>query len=113
MSFRIEDVKDLRKRIGVGLSVAHELLVLSGGDVDLAERCSRHSDGLDQCKAEIIDARFEQLEGECWNEYRDNNTMFECNRCHWSNWDTTDSDAMKFCPGCRRRIVDKNERNAS
>ena len=60
--FSAKDVKDLRERIGVGLSVAHELLVLSGGDVDLAEECSRDSNGLDQCKAAIIDARFRRLE---------------------------------------------------
>lgn len=59
------DVKELRDRIGVGMSVAHELLVLSGGDVDLAEKCSRESSGLDQCKACIIDARFRRIEDEC------------------------------------------------
>lgn len=57
-------VKILRDRIGVGTSVASELLVLSGGDVDLAEQCSRESEGLDQCKAAIIDARFRRLEDE-------------------------------------------------
>lgn len=56
-------VKDLRDRIGVGNCVANELLVLSGGDVDLAEEASRASDGLDQCKARIIDERFRRLEG--------------------------------------------------
>lgn len=58
-------VKELRKRLGVGMSVAHELLVLSGGDVDLAEKCSRKSPGLDQCKAAIINERFRRLEDEC------------------------------------------------
>ena len=57
-------VKDLRDRIGVGVGVAEELLVLSGGDVDLAEKASRESDGLDQCKAKIIDRRFRRLEDE-------------------------------------------------
>lgn len=58
-------VKELRKRLGIGLSVAYELLVLSGGDVDLAEKCSRESPGLDQCKAAIINERFRRLEDEC------------------------------------------------
>lgn len=58
-------VKELRKRLGIGASVAHELLVLSGGDVDLAEKCSRESPGLDQCKAAIINERFRRLEDEC------------------------------------------------
>ena len=58
-------VKELRKRLGIGMSVAHELLVLSGGNVDLAEKCSRESPGLDQCKAAIINERFRRLEDEC------------------------------------------------
>ena len=57
-------VQELRERIGVGNSVAHELLVLAGEDVDLAEECSKASDGLDQCKAAIIDTRFKRIEGE-------------------------------------------------
>lgn len=57
-----EKVKELRNRIGVGNCVANELLVLSGGDVDLAERASKASSGLDQCKAAIIDERFRRLE---------------------------------------------------
>lgn len=55
-------VRELQRRIGVGVSVARELLVLSGGDVDLAEKCSRASVGLDQCKAAIINERFKRLE---------------------------------------------------
>jgi len=55
-------VKELRDRIGVGSSVANELLILSGGDIDLAEEASLDSDGLDQCKARIIDRRFKKLE---------------------------------------------------
>lgn len=54
--------KELSRRIGVGIGVASELLVLSGGDIDLAERCSREAGGLDQCKALIIDRRFKRLE---------------------------------------------------
>ena len=55
-------IKELRDRIGVGHGVAEELLILSGGDIDLAERASRDSKGLDQCKANIIDRRFKKLE---------------------------------------------------
>ena len=61
MSFA-DKVDELRDRIGVGYSVAHELLVLAGGDVDLAEECSISSRGLDQCKAAIIDSRLKKLE---------------------------------------------------
>lgn len=57
-----EKVKDLKSRLNVGSSVANELLVLSGGDMDMAEAASKESIGLDQCKARIIDARFRKLE---------------------------------------------------
>ena len=55
-------IRELKKRIGVGTSVAEELLILSGGDVDMAEEASLESAGLDQCKANIIDKRFKQIE---------------------------------------------------
>ena len=55
-------VKELRDRIEIGNSVANELLVLSGGNVDLAEKCSKESKGLDQCKAAIINERFKNIE---------------------------------------------------
>ena len=55
-------VKQLRDRIGVGAGVANELLILSGGDVDMAVDASLASEGLDQCKARIIDSRFSRLE---------------------------------------------------
>jgi translation elongation factor EF-Ts len=62
MEYESRAVKELRDRIGVGTSVANELLVLSGGDIDLAEHASRESAGLDQCKAKIIDCRFKRIE---------------------------------------------------
>lgn len=55
-------VEELQRRIGSGKSVCRELLVLSGGDIDMAERASKQSFGLDQCKACIIDMRFSKLE---------------------------------------------------
>lgn len=55
-------VKELSQRLGVGNGVASELLVLSGGDIDMAEECSKSSKGLDQCKAAIINRRFRKLE---------------------------------------------------
>lgn len=59
-----EKIRDLCDRIHVGPGVAHELLVLSGGDVDMAEECSRKSKGLDQCKANIINTRFSRIEAD-------------------------------------------------
>ena len=64
-------ISQLRELIGVGHCVAEELLVLSGGDVDMAAECSRAARGLDQCKAAIINARFTRLEedvNELWEE---------------------------------------------
>ena len=55
-------IKKLRDAIGVGPGVAEELLVLAGWDVDMAIDCSRKSAGLDQCKASIINERFNRLE---------------------------------------------------
>ena len=59
-------IKQLRDRIKVGKGVAEELLVLSGGDVDLAAKCSREAAGLDQCKALIIDSRFQAIENDLY-----------------------------------------------
>ena len=64
-------INQLRKLIGVGRCVAEELLVLSGGDVDMAAECSRAARGLDQCKAAIINQRFRRIEAdidELWEE---------------------------------------------
>lgn len=55
-------IRDLKERIGVGNSVASELLTLSGGNIELAETASLESGGLDQCKAAIIDKRFKAIE---------------------------------------------------
>lgn len=57
-------IKLVRDAIGVGQSVADELLILAGGDVDLVIEASRMSPGLDQCKAHIIDMRFAAIEEE-------------------------------------------------
>lgn len=57
-----EKVNELMERLGVGWSVANELLILTGGDIDMAEEASRKSFGLDQAKANAIDARFRKLE---------------------------------------------------
>lgn len=59
-------IKQLRDKIGVGKGVAEELLVLSGGDVDLAAKCSKEAAGLDQCKALIINRRFQVIEDDLY-----------------------------------------------
>lgn len=58
----IASIKAVRAALGVGAGVATELLLLSGGDIDLAIECSKASTGLDHCKARIIDARFKKIE---------------------------------------------------
>ena len=55
-------IKELRERLNVSKSVAEELLTLAGGDVELAVQASLESNGLTQCKANIIDKRFSKLE---------------------------------------------------
>lgn len=55
-------IEELKTLIGVGTSVAEELLILSGGDVSLAATASKESRGLDQCKANIIDRRVSAIE---------------------------------------------------
>ena len=55
--------RELMHRINVGASVANELLILAGGDIELATEASLESPGLDQCKARIIDRRFRRIEG--------------------------------------------------
>ena len=62
MAVKRSSVRELSKRIQVGEGVADELLVLSGGDIDMAENASLNARGLDQCKAAIIDKRFKRLE---------------------------------------------------
>lgn len=62
MVVKKQSIKELRRRIGVGAGVAEELLVLSGGDVDMATEASVEAAGLDQCKAHIINERFRRIE---------------------------------------------------
>lgn len=56
------DVKSVASAIDVSSGLARELLILAGGDADLVIRSSNLSDGLDKCKARIIDARLTALE---------------------------------------------------
>lgn len=55
-------VKELRDKIGVGNSVATELLILGDEDIDLIVEASVQSDGLDHCKARVIDERLRRIE---------------------------------------------------
>lgn len=60
----MEDLEKLRKACGCGISVARELLILAGGDVDLAINVSFESGSLNEAKVRVIDARFKKLEQE-------------------------------------------------
>ena len=55
-------IKYVANECGCGLRVAHELLILAGGDADLVINESQHNRGLDQCKIGIIDKRFKKIE---------------------------------------------------
>ena len=52
----------VRETLGIGNSVADELLTLSGCDPEMVIRCSQASNGLDQCKAKIINERITKIE---------------------------------------------------
>lgn len=52
----------------IGETVANELLVLAGDDPELVIDCSINSSGLDQCRAKIIDARFQFVEEQLFQE---------------------------------------------
>ena len=58
----IEAKAYVRQELGIGNSVADELLILSGGDPHIVIECSRESHGLDQCKAKVIDRRIRAIE---------------------------------------------------
>lgn len=55
-------IQQLSNLIDVSHSVAAELLTLAGGDVSLAWSCSFNTCGLNQCKAAIINSRFNSIE---------------------------------------------------
>lgn len=55
-------IAELARDLDVSKSVAHELALLAGYDRELVIKASRGSSGLNECKAKIIDARFEKGE---------------------------------------------------
>lgn len=55
-------VRKIKQLCHVGDQVAGLLLTLAGGDVDLVVSCSRRANGLDQCKAFILDERIAKTE---------------------------------------------------
>lgn len=54
---REEQVRRVAEELGITNHLAKELLILGGGDEGMVIECSRMSDGLDHCKANIINAR--------------------------------------------------------
>ena len=56
-------VVQLRRTLGISTSVARELLLLAGEDVDIVIQASEAASGLNECKARVIDLRFNKLEG--------------------------------------------------
>lgn len=57
-----KNIETIMAKLGVSRSVATELALLAGDDVDIAVQCSQVSAGLGECKARIIDARLRNLE---------------------------------------------------
>lgn len=54
---REEQVSLIVSELGITPQLAKELCILAGGDTDLVIESSRKSNGLDHCKANIIDGR--------------------------------------------------------
>lgn len=59
---REAQVYRVSEELGITYHLAKELLILGGGDEDMVIECSRMSDGLDHCKANIINARMSKSE---------------------------------------------------
>lgn len=59
---RCHRMAKVRDTLNVSPSVATELLVLAGWDVEMVINCSKNSNGLNECKSKIIDARFTKIE---------------------------------------------------
>lgn len=61
MADKRKTIEEIRKELEVSYSVALELCLLGGEDVDLIVECSDASRGLDECKARIVNERFNKL----------------------------------------------------
>jgi hypothetical protein len=48
--------------IDIGPNMLRELVILAGGDDSLVLRCAMASKGVNECKARIIDGRFQTVE---------------------------------------------------
>lgn len=59
---REEQVIRVGNELDITYQLAKELLILAGGDEDLVIECSRMSNGLDHCKANIINGRLAKSE---------------------------------------------------
>ena len=55
------DIKEVIKLCGCGAGIAKELLTLAGGELQIVLDASFTAGNLSQVKANIIDARFNQL----------------------------------------------------
>lgn len=64
----VRGIKELADRLGVSRSVAEELYILSGSDVELAVAGSQMSRGLDQAKANVLNMRIQRIEDELWGD---------------------------------------------
>ena len=62
MAVRAPDIRQLAEEMGCGVTFAHDLVILAGGDLDLVREASRTCDGANQMKAYIIDRRFRKIE---------------------------------------------------
>lgn len=57
-----EDIDAVVDGVGCGIPLAYELLIIAGGDVELAIEAAKEGGRLSLTKAKIIDARFNRIE---------------------------------------------------
>lgn len=61
-NFSKDDLDVVSRELRIGYSVANELLLLANGDVEKVVECGLKSSGLGECKARIVNQRFDELE---------------------------------------------------
>lgn len=57
-----QNIEWIRNQLKISYRLAHELLILAGGDEQLVVKCSNESIGLGHCKALILDRRINKVE---------------------------------------------------
>lgn len=57
-------VNEVSDELCISRGLADELLTLAGYDKEIVIKCSNQSSGLNECKAKILDSRFNKIESD-------------------------------------------------